>query len=101
METTEEDEMRAWAEEYAKKNGWVLNTDKKILDTVIRGLVRNKKKFGEQVLPVPAPSGDKEKDRMIICPCIYHKDEIAQDGHCHCQLYYRYDAAEQMKGEKK
>ncbi len=47
--------MRPWAEEYATKNGWVLNPDKKILDTVIRGLVRNQKKFGMQVLPVPAP----------------------------------------------
>ena len=67
METTEEDEMRAWAEEYAKKNGWVLNPDKKILDTVIRGLVRNRKKFGEQVLPVPAPvrgQGERPDDHL-------------------------------------
>jgi ferredoxin-thioredoxin reductase catalytic subunit len=48
VETTDEDDMRAWAEEYAKKNGWVLNPDKKVLDTVIRGLVRNRGKFGEQ-----------------------------------------------------
>ena len=94
--TTEEDDMRAWAEGYAKKQGWVPDLDKKILDTVIRGLVRNKKKFGEQYCPCRLRSGDKEKDRAIICPCIYHKDEIAKDGHCHCQLYYRKDAAENV-----
>ena len=99
--TTEEDAMRAWAEECAEKNGWVLNPDKKILDTVIRGLVRNRKKFGEQYCPCRLRSGDKEKDKAIICPCIYHKDEIAKDGHCHCQLYYRNDTTEKVIAEKK
>ncbi len=59
-ETTEEDEMRTWVEEYAKKNGWVLNPDKKILDTVIRGLVRNKRKFGEQYCPCRLVRGQGE-----------------------------------------
>ncbi len=99
-ETSDEEEIRAWAEEYAKKNGWVLNPDKKVLNTVIRGLSRNKKEFGEQYCPCRLRSGDKEKDRAIICPCIYHKDEIAEDGHCHCQLYYRKDTAERVAGEK-
>lgn len=100
LETTDEDEIRAWAVEYAKKNGWVLNPDKKVLNAVIRGLARNKKKFGEQNCPCRLRSGDKEKDRAIICPCVYHKDEIAQDGHCHCQLYYRKDATEKMTEEQ-
>jgi ferredoxin-thioredoxin reductase catalytic subunit len=79
----------------------VLNPDKKVLNTVIRGLARNKKKHGEQYCPCRLRSGDVEKDRAIICPCIYHKDEIANDGHCHCQLYYRKDAAEPVTGERK
>jgi len=99
-ETTDEDEIRTWTEEYAKKNGWVLNPDKKVLTAVIRGLARNKKKFGERYCPCRLRSGDMEKDRAIICPCICHKDEIAQDGHCHCQLYYRKDSAEKMPGGK-
>jgi ferredoxin-thioredoxin reductase catalytic subunit len=98
--TTEEDEMRAWAEEYANKQGLVLNPDRKILDTVIRGLVRNRKKFGERYCPCRLRSGDKEKDKAVICPCIWHRDEIAKDGHCHCQLYYRKDAAEMAAGDK-
>ena len=99
-ETTDEDEIRAWVEEYAKKNGWVLNPDKKVLTTVIRGLARNKKKFGDQYCPCRLRSGDKEKDRAIICPYIYHENEIAQDGHCHYQLYYRKDAAEKVAKEQ-
>lgn len=96
--TTSEDEIRSWAEEYANENGWVLNPDEKTLDTVIRGLARNKQKFGEQYCPCRFRSGDSEKDRAIICPCIYNRDEIAKDGHCHCLLYYRKDAAETLTG---
>jgi ferredoxin-thioredoxin reductase catalytic chain len=77
----------------------VLNPDKKALGTVTRGLARNEKKFGEQYCPCRLRSADTEKDRAIICPCIYHKDEIVKDGYCHFQLYYRKDATQPVKGE--
>jgi ferredoxin-thioredoxin reductase catalytic subunit len=96
--TSDEDEIRVWTEEYAKKNGWVLNPDKDVLATVICGLACNEKKFGERYCPCRLRSGHREKDRAIICPCIW--DEIAKDGHCHCQLYYRKDAAEPATGAK-
>jgi ferredoxin-thioredoxin reductase catalytic subunit len=88
-EKTPEEEMLAWARGYAKKRGWVLNKDKKQLDTVIRGLVRNKTKFGYQYCPCRLRSGDPEKDKAFECPCIYHEDEIVKEGSCHCNLYYR------------
>jgi len=90
--TADEAEIRAWAEKYAKENGWVLNPDPEVLDAVIRGLMRNEQKFGERYCPCRLRSRDGEKDRAIICPCVYHRDEIAKDGHSHCQLYYRKDA---------
>lgn len=92
--------MRPWAKEYGKKNSWVLNPDGKVLDTVILGLARNRKKSGEQSCPCRFRRGEEEKDKAIVCPCIYHKDEIAKDGHCHCQLYYRKDAAEKVREKK-
>lgn len=88
-EPVTEDEMRAWAEEYARKNGFQLNPDTTQLATVLRGLARTKSKFGERYCPCRLRSGDAEKDKAIICPCIYHKDEIAQEGSCHCNLYFR------------
>lgn len=93
MTTTSEDEIRAWAQNYAEENGWVLNPDKDVLDRVIRGLARNEQKFGYRYCPCRLRSRDEEKDKAIICPCIYHRDEIAKDGHCHCMLYYRKDTA--------
>jgi ferredoxin-thioredoxin reductase catalytic chain len=84
-----EEDMLKWAKAYAHKQGWALNTDQKQLKTVIKGLVRNKTKFGHPYCPCRLRSGDEEKDMAIECPCIYHKDEVAKMGHCHCNLYYK------------
>jgi len=84
-----EKEMLKFVKAYAKKNNFVLNPDKKQLKTVIRGLVRNKSRYGHQYCPCRIRSGDEEKDRAIVCPCVYHKDEIKQDGSCHCNLYFK------------
>jgi ferredoxin-thioredoxin reductase catalytic chain len=91
MTDTDADEadMLKWAKGYAHKNGWSLNMDEKQLGTVIRGLVRNRTKFGHPYCPCRLRSGDEEKDRAIECPCVYHKEEVANQGHCHCNLYFK------------
>ena len=57
-----------------------------------------RKSLANGTCPCRIRSGDKEKDKAIICPCIYHRDEIAKDGHCHCQLYYRKDTTGPVTG---
>lgn len=92
MQRRDDDEVEAirhWAEAYAKIHGFSLNPNNKQLGTVLRGLARNRLKLGEQYCPCRLRSGDKEKDRIIICPCIYHEDEILQEGHCHCNLFFQ------------
>lgn len=88
-----EREMREWARHYAEKHHLILNPEEKKLDVVIRGLARNKRKFGEQYCPCRLRSGDKERDAAIICPCIYHEEEVEREGSCHCRLYFRNDGA--------
>ncbi len=88
-ETTGEEEILAWSDAYARENGWVLNPDPDVLAAVTRGLARNEQRFGARYCPCRLRSGDKEKDRAIICPCVYHRDEIETEGNCHCRLYYR------------
>ncbi len=73
---------------YAEDHGWELNPDSRVLDLVIRGLVRNCKRFGKPYCPCRIRSGDPEKGQDIICPCIYHQDEVIKDGHCHCNLFF-------------
>ncbi|NYT05235.1 MAG: ferredoxin:thioredoxin reductase [Methanomicrobiales archaeon] len=93
-ETTEEqiraleEEILAWARDYAKKNGWQLNADEKQLRTVIRGLARNRIRHGERYCPCRIRSGDAEEDKEIICPCVFHNDEVVDEGHCHCNLFF-------------
>ncbi len=98
-----EDEVLHWAEEYARENGWILNPDRKTLEAVVRGLARNEERFGARYCPCRLRSGDPDRDRAIICPCAYHRDEIEREGHCHCRLYYRENAPgqETLDGERK
>jgi ferredoxin-thioredoxin reductase catalytic chain len=76
-------------QEYAKENGFQLNTDKKIVERIINGLLRNKEKYGQMYCPCRRVSGDKEEDSKKICPCFWHKEEINKDGHCFCNLYIK------------
>ncbi|MCP1714279.1 ferredoxin-thioredoxin reductase catalytic subunit [Methanocalculus alkaliphilus] len=81
--------IRDWAKRYAEKNGWRLNPDAKQLDAVIRGLARKMVQHGERYCPCRIMTRDPDVDAKIICPCIYHTDEIRDDGHCHCNLFFR------------
>lgn len=81
--------IEAWAESYAEENNFRLNDDDRQRNAVIKGLAKNKLKFGERYCPCRIRSGDSEKDKEIICPCIFHKEEIERDGNCHCYLFYR------------
>jgi ferredoxin-thioredoxin reductase catalytic chain len=83
------EDARTWAKHYAKEKGYVLNTDERQLLAVLRGLVRNKERFGEAYCPCRLRSGDPEKDKIIICPCIYHEKEIEEQGMCHCRLFFK------------
>lgn len=84
-----EGEILAWAKEYAALHGYELNPDEKRLRVVIKGLARNLAKHGARYCPCRIRTGDQEKDRLIICPCIYHEKEIADQGMCHCNLFFR------------
>jgi ferredoxin-thioredoxin reductase catalytic subunit len=74
---------------YADENNFKLNPDIKILNGIISALLRNKDINGEIYCPCRIITGNKTEDKKIICPCIYHKDEIKQDGHCKCRLFWK------------
>ena len=82
-------EILSWIREYAKEKGLALNPDDRQFSAVVRGLVRNRMKHGERYCPCRIRSGDPERDRLIICPCTHHEQEIAAEGHCHCNLFFR------------
>lgn len=88
MSEEQEEAVRTWAEQYASEHGWRLNPDDKQRGAVIKGLARNTEKFGAAYCPCRIRSGDAEKDKKIICPCIYHQDELDQAGRCTCNFFY-------------
>ena len=77
------------SEEYAQSKGFRLNPNRVIVEGVIKGLLTRKENFGEIYCPCRRMSGNKEEDKKIICPCIYHLDEIEKDGHCFCNLFVK------------
>lgn len=73
-----------WAKSYAKKNKFNVNPDQKIASAIIKGLIMKEKKFGKRYCPCRIGNVDEN-----VCPCIYHKEEIEKDGHCHCTLFVK------------
>ena len=76
-------------DKYAKENGFQLNPDFKIVKNIVKALIEREKKFGKRYCPCRRITGDKKKDEKIICPCIYHKEEIKNQGHCLCNLFVK------------
>jgi len=76
-------------EEYAAKSEFKLNPDRKIVEGVVKSLLDREKKFGEKYCPCRRITGDKEEDKKIICPCIYHKEEVEKQGYCLCRLFIK------------
>jgi ferredoxin-thioredoxin reductase catalytic subunit len=81
-------ELRKKLQEYADKSEFKLNPNEKVLEGIINALLRNKKFKGDIYCPCRVVTGNKEEDKKIVCPCIYHKDEIKSMGHCKCMLFW-------------
>jgi len=82
-------ELRKKLQEYADKSGFKLNSNEKAVEGIINGLLRNRKFKGDIYCPCRVVTGNKEEDKKIACPCIYHKEEIKQMGHCKCTLFWK------------
>lgn len=74
---------------YARRNGFILNPNRKTVEGIVKILLEREKNFGARYCPCRRVTGDKEEDKKIICPCIYHRDEIEKDGRCHCGLFFK------------
>jgi len=67
--------------------GYYFNLDKnKVLD-LLNALITNKDRYGYMACPCRLASGEREKDRDIICPCVYREPDVREYGSCYCNLY--------------
>ncbi|MEA2070363.1 MAG: ferredoxin-thioredoxin reductase catalytic domain-containing protein, partial [Asgard group archaeon] len=78
---------RKFVEMVAEKQGWYLHPDPEFLEMLIKGLTTNYNRYGYFGCPCRLNSGEKEKDKDIICPCDYCVPDQKDYGHCYCGLY--------------
>ncbi len=67
--------------------GYMFNKDKDWVLNILKDLLVNKERYGYTSCPCRLASGDREKDRDIVCPCVYRADDVAEYGSCYCNLY--------------
>lgn len=75
--------------DYAQKNGFKLNPDKKVVERLVMGLMENEKKYSARYCPCRRITGNPEEDRKKICPCQFMRKEIEEVGHCLCNLFFK------------
>lgn len=73
------------------KKGYFFNTDQKRVFELLEALLVNKKRYGYMSCPCRLAMGERDKDKDIICPCVYREPDIAQFGSCYCNLYVSED----------
>lgn len=71
--------------------GYFFGKDKEHVTQLLEGLLTNKERYGYMVCPCRLASGDREKDKDIICPCVYRQPDVEEYGSCYCNLYVSKD----------
>lgn len=82
---------RRWIEKYAQQKNYVVNPNWMMSTNLEVWLCEMEATFGKRYCPCFEPSGDKELDKKMSCPCEYIEDEIEEYGTCHCALFGRAD----------
>ena len=72
----------------ADQHSWKLNPDKARMEKVLGLMTMNFTATGEHYCPCKQ-SHPLDPGVDTICPCPELDDEMAQEGHCSCRLFYR------------
>lgn len=67
--------------------GYYFNQDHERVMELMEALLLNKERYGYMCCPCRLASEDREKDKDIICPCVYREPDVKQYGSCYCNLY--------------
>ena len=71
--------------------GIYFNKDKDLVFELLEALLLNKDRYGYMACPCRLAIGDRERDKDIICPCIYREPDVREFGSCYCNLYVSAD----------
>ena len=67
--------------------GYYFNKDRNRVLELLEALLLNKDRYGYLACPCRLASGDREKDKDIVCPCVYREPDVREYGSCYCNLY--------------
>ena len=70
-----------------EEQGFFFSRDTKLVNELLEGLIVNRGRYGYMSCPCRLATGNREKDRDIICPCEYRAADVAEYGACYCGLY--------------
>ena len=71
--------------------GYFFLKDKGKVLEILGDLLTNKERYGYMSCPCRLSSGNREKDKDIICPCAYRDLDVKEYGSCYCNLYVSQD----------
>ena len=77
--------------------GQFLNPDVDFTKELVAGLIKNSERYGYSSCPCRLAAGIYEKDKDIICPCVYRDPDIADFGNCYCSLYVSEEISKGIK----
>ncbi|HLC99218.1 MAG TPA: ferredoxin-thioredoxin reductase catalytic domain-containing protein [Candidatus Nanoarchaeia archaeon] len=81
--------LKAW-ENYTENNDFMLNPDKKFLDALAEGVLKNEKDHGLKLCPCRLRDKSRERDLELLCPCNFKiQDSWTKWDRCWCGLFVR------------
>jgi ferredoxin-thioredoxin reductase catalytic subunit len=81
------DELYEMLRKVQESQGYCFNADKAQVLELLDGLLINKERYGYMSCPCRLAANDREKDKDIMCPCLYRKPDVDAFGSCYCSLY--------------
>lgn len=84
---TEEEKLYDLLSKIQEPKGYYFNKNRTWALSIIADLLVNKARYGYMACPCRLAAGDREKDKDIICPCVYRVPDVAEYGSCYCNLY--------------
>ncbi len=84
---TEVEKLYEMLRKLQEPKGYFFNKDKEKVFDILKDLLINKERYGYMSCPCRLASKDREKDKDIICPCVYRVSDVAEYGSCYCNLY--------------
>jgi ferredoxin-thioredoxin reductase catalytic chain len=85
--SAESDRLRELLRGIQEPQGYFFNAQAATVTELLEGLLVNKARYGYMPCPCRLASGDRGRDRDIICPCAYRAADVAEFGSCYCELY--------------